>query len=79
MEDKVTQLLERINTDPRIFGGKPTVGGKRISVEMIVGQLAQGESFEQILKDYPDLEKEDILACLAFAHKVLAKLVPGED
>jgi uncharacterized protein (DUF433 family) len=65
-------LLARITADPRIFSGKPTVRGMRISVETIISLLAQGESPEDILADYPDLQRDDIRACLAYAHAVLA-------
>lgn len=65
-------LLRRITADPQIFGGKPIVRGMRISVETIVSLLAQGETAEAILADYPDLEPEDVRACLAYAHAVLA-------
>jgi uncharacterized protein (DUF433 family) len=64
--------LERIASDPAIFGGKPIVRGMRISVELILSLLAQGESQEAILDDYPGLQPEDILACLAYARAVLA-------
>ena len=60
--------LDRIASDPAIFGGKPIVRGMRISVELILSLLAQGE----ILEDYPGLQPEDIRACLAYAHAVLA-------
>ncbi len=66
------ELLKRITADPKIFGGKPIVRGMRISVETVVSLLAQGESVEAILKDYPDLVPEDIQACLAYAHAVIA-------
>jgi len=66
------QLLERITANPAIFGGKPIIRGMRISVESILGLLAQGESTEAILTDYPDLKPEDIQACLAYAHTVVA-------
>lgn len=66
------ELLKRITADPKIFGGKPIVRGMRISVELIVGLLAQGETPEAILKDYPDLTRDDIQACLAYAHAVIA-------
>ena len=65
--------LDRIASDPAIFGGKPIVRGMRISVELILSLLAQGETQETILDDYPGLEPEDIRACLAYAHAVLAK------
>jgi uncharacterized protein (DUF433 family) len=64
-------LLSRITANPEIFGGKPIIRGMRISVELILSLLAQGESAEAILDDYPDLEAEDIRACLAYAHAVV--------
>ncbi len=66
------KLLARITADPRIFKGKPIIRGMRISVEMILGLLAQRVTIDEILKDYPDLEYEDILACMAYAHSILA-------
>jgi uncharacterized protein (DUF433 family) len=66
------KLLQRITADPGIFGGKPIVRGMRISVEMILSLLAQGETAESILDDYRGLETEDIRACLAYAHAVIA-------
>ncbi len=65
-------LLERITANPDIFGGKPIIRGLRISVESILSLLAQGESSESILQDYPDLEPDDIRACLAYAHAVIS-------
>jgi uncharacterized protein (DUF433 family) len=65
-------LLQRITVNPEIFGGKPIIRGMRISVELILGLLAQGETPETILTDYPDLEPEDLRACLAYAHTVIA-------
>lgn len=64
--------LDRIASDPAIFGGKPIVRGMRISVELILSLLAQGETQEAILADYPGLRPEDIRACLAYAHAILA-------
>ncbi len=66
------RLLKRITADPRIFGGKPIIRGMRISVELVLSLLAQGESVESVLADYPDLERDDIRACLAYAHAVIA-------
>lgn len=65
-------LLSRITSRPDVFGGKPIIRGMRISVELIVSLLAQGESWETILGEYPELEREDIQACLAYAHAVIA-------
>jgi hypothetical protein len=64
--------LARITSNPAIFVGKPIVRGMRISVEPILRLMAQGETREAILADYPDLLPEDIRACLAYAHAVLA-------
>lgn len=64
--------LIRITANAEIFGGKPIIRGMRISVEMILSLLAQGEPTEAILDDYPDLEPEDIRACLAYARAVIA-------
>lgn len=69
---KGEQLLKRITVRPEVFGGKPIVRGMRISVELILSLLAQGESWEAIMADYPDLEPDDIRACLAYAHAVIA-------
>lgn len=68
----VAELLRRITADPEIFGGKPIIRGMRISVELILSLLTQGETVEDILADYPDLEPDDIRACLAYAHAVIA-------
>jgi uncharacterized protein (DUF433 family) len=65
-------LLQRIVADPRIFGGKPVVRGLRLSVEMILAQLAAGETTAASLDDYPELEPDDIRACLAYAHAAIA-------
>jgi uncharacterized protein (DUF433 family) len=67
------KLLKRITVNPEIFGGKPIIRGMRISVELILSLLAQGETQEAILDDYPDLEPDDIRACLAYAHAVIAR------
>ncbi len=65
-------LLKRITAHPDIFSGKPIIRGMRISVELILSLLAQSETPEAILEDYPDLEPDDIRACLAYAHAVIA-------
>ena len=66
------RLLERIRSNPEIFGGKPIIRDLRISVELILSLLAQGETAENLLADYPGLEPDDIRACLAYAHAVIA-------
>lgn len=58
---------ERITIDENICNGKPVIRGKRIAVQTILEFLSAGESIEEILTQYPDLEREDITASLEFA------------
>ncbi len=69
MDEK--KLLERITINPRIFGGKPIIRGRRLGVEHVLGMLAAGDSVETILEGYLWLEREDIQACLIYAHKLV--------
>lgn len=62
---------ERIVIDPRILAGKPVIKGSRLAVDFIVEPLAQGWTEAEILKNYPGLTREDILACLAYASELL--------
>ncbi len=66
------KLLERITINPQIFGGKAIVQGRRLAVEHVLGMLAVGDTPETILEGYPWLEKEDIQACLVYAHRLVA-------
>ena len=59
--------LDRITRDPRVLGGKPCIRGLRVSVGTVVGLLASGHSHEDILREYPYLERDDIQAALAYA------------
>jgi uncharacterized protein (DUF433 family) len=59
--------LDRITFDPKIMGGRACIRGMRIPVSIIVGQIAHGASVEEILADYPDLEREDIREALEYA------------
>lgn len=63
-------LSERITMDPEICHGKPTVRGLRYTVESILELLSSGMTVEEILADYEDLEREDILAALHFARQL---------
>jgi uncharacterized protein (DUF433 family) len=65
------ELLKRITVNPEIFGGKPIIRGRRLAVEHVLGMLAAGDNVETILEGYPWLEREDILACLAYAHRLV--------
>jgi uncharacterized protein (DUF433 family) len=59
--------FERITHDPRVMGGKPTIRGMRVTVGMIVGLIGTGRTIEQVLADYPYLEREDVLQALRYA------------
>lgn len=61
------EQLDRITQQPEMMGGKACVRGMRITVGMIVGQIGVGHSIEEILADYPYLEREDILQALRYA------------
>lgn len=63
---------ERITTNPSIMVGKPVIAGTRLTVMFILDVLAQGWSVDEILRNYPSLETEDIRACLAYASDVLS-------
>ena len=69
MDEKA--LLERITYNPQIFGGKPIIRGHRLAVEHVLGMLAAGNSIEIILSGYPWMEREDVLAYLAYAKRVV--------
>lgn len=66
MEQKLKEH-ERITIDPNIMLGKPVIKGTRIPVYVVLNLLGEDCSFEKIIKDYPDLTKEDILAAIKFA------------
>jgi len=60
-------MLDRITFDPKMMGGRACIRGMRIPVSVIVGQIAHGASFEEILKGYPDLEHADIQQAIEYA------------
>jgi len=64
------QLLQRISINPNICFGKPCIRGHRIWVSLILDLLANGSTFEEILADYPGLEREDVLACIAYGSEM---------
>ena len=63
----MTFVTDRITIDEGICNGKPTIRGKRITVQTILEFLSAGENIEEVLHQYPTLEREDITACLQFA------------
>jgi len=67
---KKSELLDRITINSEILFGKPSIRNMRYPVSMILDLLSAGMTNEEILADYPDLELEDIQACLAFAAKL---------
>ena len=68
MEDN---LLSRIETDPQVLTGKPLIRGLRISVDQILKSMAAGIDTEELLSEYPDLEIQDIKACLLYAAQLV--------
>ncbi len=64
---KLQELMERITQTPGLCGGRPCIRGMRIRVCDILEMLAENVNIEEILEDFPDLEREDIQACLIFA------------
>ncbi len=64
-------LLDRITLDVHQCNGKPTIRHKRITVNTILEYLSAGESYEEIIENYPTLEKKDIDACIAWAAKLM--------
>jgi len=64
------KLLKRITIDPDICHGKPSIRGLRYPVEVILELLSSGMSIDEVLEDYEDLEKDDILAALQYASKL---------
>ena len=63
-------LLQRISIDPEICFGKPCIRGHRIWVSLVLSWLASGMSVDDVLREYPQLTREDVLACLAYGAEV---------
>ena len=59
--------FNRITHDPKVMGGKPTIRGMRVTVGAVVGLIGAGRTIEQVLADYPYLEREDVLQALRYA------------
>jgi uncharacterized protein (DUF433 family) len=64
------ELLDRITMDPAICHGKPCIRGLRYPVELVLELLSAGATIDDILRDYEDLEREDVFAVLAFAARL---------
>lgn len=70
MKEK-NSLLLKIALDPKIRGGKPCINGTRITVEDVLSYLASGMTVDEFLNDFPQVQKEDILACFAYCSDLL--------
>lgn len=70
-------LIVRITTDPKHFGGKPVIRGHRLAVEHVLGMLHAGASYEDLLEGYPWLERADIEACLLYERSSAGAEVVG--
>ena len=64
---ETSELLKRIEVDPKVMAGKPVIRGTRVPVDLILDMLAEDVPTEEILREYPDLSREDIRAALAYA------------
>ena len=60
-------MFDRITFDPKILGGRAAIRGMRIPVSVLVGQIAHVASLDEVLNDYPDLEREDLMQALEYA------------
>lgn len=70
---------QRITFDPLVMGGKPCIRGMRVTVGMVLGQLAAGHTVDDVLDAYPYLERDDVLAALAWAaHQAQGTSVTAE-
>jgi uncharacterized protein (DUF433 family) len=65
--------LERITIDPGRMGGLPCIRDTRVTVTAVLGQLAAGQTIEEVLNDYPYLDRDDVLAALEFAAAAVAE------
>jgi uncharacterized protein (DUF433 family) len=61
------KFFDRITQNPEIMGGRPCIRGMRVTVGMVIGQIAAGQNIDEILANYPYLEREDILQALRYA------------
>lgn len=64
----------RISIDPDVMVGKPVIAGTRLTVEFILGLLANGWSVDDVLENYPHIEEDDVLACLKYARDLVAEV-----
>lgn len=72
-------MYERISIDPKVCHGQACIKGTRIPVHQIVRMMANGDTIEDLLKEYPSVEREDILACLDYAASLTEEQVTPLD
>ena len=68
-------MQQRISIDPKVFHGQACIKGTRIPVHQIVHMIANGDTIEDLLKEYPSLERDDIIACIDYAALLTEELV----
>ena len=68
-------MHNRISIDPRVFHGQACIKGTRIPVHQIVTMLANGDTIEDLLQEYPSITREDVLACLDYAGALAEELI----
>ena len=68
----MTSAPSRITVDPKVLVGKPVIRGTRLSVEFVIGLMAEGWSEAEIIDNYPGITHEDIIACFAYARDTLS-------
>jgi uncharacterized protein (DUF433 family) len=73
----VEDLFDRITFDPQMMGGRACIRGMRITVSLLVNLVANGMTTDQILREYPDLEEEDIKQALQYAASLEKLVLPG--
>ncbi len=66
------EISSRIAINQNQFGGRPTVRNSGVLVEVLLGMLAYGASIREILEEYPELDEEDISACISYAHEIVS-------
>ena len=73
------ELLQRITSNPEIYGGKPIIRGRRLAVEHVLEMLAAGDTPEGLVEEYEWLELDDIKACLLYAARLAGRERPKQD
>jgi len=68
-------MQQRISIDPKVFHGQACIKGTRIPVHQIVHMIANGDTTKDLLKEYPSLERDDIIACIDYAASLTEELV----